>query len=63
MANWIAKVTGTAVDDADLQAALMDGQTLCVLINKLKPGAVRKIHSSKRTVLAAKFRFHLNLRS
>ena len=51
VADWIAKVTGNAVDDTDLQAALKDGQVLCVLINKLKPGSVRKIHSSKRTFL------------
>lgn len=50
VADWIAKVTGTAVDDTDLQAALKDGQALCVLINKLKPGSVRKIHSSKHAI-------------
>ena len=59
VADWITKVTGTAVDDTDLQAALKDGQALCVLINKLQPGSVRKIHSSKRTFLCLSAGVHL----
>ena len=47
-AQWITRVTGKMIHDDDLQQSLKSGETLCILINKLKSGSVRKIHSAKR---------------
>ncbi|KAF5906216.1 calponin-3-like, partial [Clarias magur] len=43
---WIEEVTGMPIGD-NFQVGLKDGVILCELINKLKPGSVRKINNSK----------------
>jgi hypothetical protein len=44
--GWIEAVTGEKFPTDDYEEALHDGILLCKLINKLKPGAVSKIHTS-----------------
>ncbi|CAH0387528.1 unnamed protein product [Bemisia tabaci] len=45
--EWIESVLGTKFPKGELyEDVLKDGQVLCQLINKLKPGAVPKINSS-----------------
>lgn len=48
--EWIATTSGRPVGAADLQSALRDGVTLCVLLNKLKPGTIRKVYTGKSAV-------------
>lgn len=50
VAEWISKVTKKVVDPNNLHSSLKSGEILCVLINKLKPGSVRKIHSAKHAL-------------
>jgi len=50
VAAWIASTTGRAVESSDLHTALRDGQTLCALMNKLKPASIRKIYTGRNAV-------------
>ncbi len=50
--NWVEAVLGERIFGGDcssdgLHAKLKDGVVLCKLINKIKPGSVRKINESK----------------
>lgn len=47
MATWIKSVTGRKVEASDLHAALRTGEVLCVLINKLQPGTVKKPYTGR----------------
>ena len=47
--DWISGLTGIAID-GPLEAALKNGETLCTLINMLKPGSVPKPHVGTRMV-------------
>lgn len=40
-------MTGKKVDATDLHASLRTGEVLCILINKLRPGTVRKPHGGR----------------
>jgi len=44
--EWIETVLGEKFPPGSYEDALQDGQMLCRLINKLKPGSVAKINSS-----------------
>ncbi|XP_043196449.1 muscle-specific protein 20-like isoform X1 [Amphibalanus amphitrite] len=55
--RWIEAVTGeTWPSDAEYGAVLRDGQVLCRLMNKLSPGAIKKINTS-----GAAFKFVENI--
>eukprot|EP01098_Paradermamoeba_levis_P012401 TRINITY_DN542_c0_g1_i4.p1 TRINITY_DN542_c0_g1~~TRINITY_DN542_c0_g1_i4.p1 ORF type:complete len:195 (-),score=68.50 TRINITY_DN542_c0_g1_i4:25-609(-) len=46
--DWILALTGSSVGTGDAFAAdLKDGSVLCNLINKIKPGSVKKINKGK----------------
>ena len=45
--DWMERVTGDRLPGGSLHAALKDGVYLCKLINKLQPGSVPKVNSSK----------------
>ncbi|KAF0979445.1 hypothetical protein FDP41_001788 [Naegleria fowleri] len=45
--SWIEAVTGEKFASKDFQESLKDGILLCKLINKIKPGAIPKINTSK----------------
>lgn len=44
--EWIESVTGEKFPTDDYEEALHDGVLICKLMNKLKPGAISKIHTS-----------------
>lgn len=47
---WINRATGATVpsdDPTDFAEALKDGQALCNLANKIKPGSIKKINKMK----------------
>ena len=44
--SWLAAVTGISLS-SDFAGSLKDGQILCMAINKIKPGTIRKIETSK----------------
>jgi len=46
--RWIEDVTGERLGNADVGDVLKDGQVLCRLINKLRPGSVSKINDSPK---------------
>lgn len=46
---WVQSMTEKQVDSADLHNSLKDGVTLCMLMNKLKPGSVRKVEFKKKS--------------
>jgi hypothetical protein len=48
--KWINAVTSKKVDSTDLHASLRTGEVLCVLINKLQPGSVRKPHTGRSAI-------------
>jgi hypothetical protein len=43
--EWLEGVSGTAWPSDDLWEATKDGRLLCEVINKIRPGAIRKINS------------------
>ncbi|KAL9642979.1 hypothetical protein ABK040_010671 [Willaertia magna] len=45
--EWIEAVTGERFASNDFQESLKDGILLCKLINKIKPGAIKKVNTSK----------------
>lgn len=46
--NWIEEITGEKFSNPDdFQASLKDGQLLCKLVNKIKPGIVKQISTQK----------------
>lgn len=44
--DWIEAVTGEKFPNSDYAESLHDGVLLCKLMNKLKPGAIAKIHTT-----------------
>ncbi|KAF7242046.1 LIM domain only protein 7 [Varanus komodoensis] len=42
--RWVEAVTGKSFGDKDFRAALENGVLLCDLINKIKPGIIKKIN-------------------
>ncbi|XP_078575324.1 calponin-3-like isoform X1 [Branchiostoma floridae x Branchiostoma japonicum] len=44
---WMGEILGEPFPDAGFQEAMKDGTLLCNLINKLEPGSVKKIKTSK----------------
>jgi hypothetical protein len=44
--SWIEQVTGEKFKSNSFHQSLKDGQLLCKLINKIKPGAIPKINNS-----------------
>ncbi|CAM9246967.1 unnamed protein product [Sphacelaria rigidula] len=46
--RWIEEVTGEPFDSGlSFAEQLQDGRKLCLLVNKIKPGAVRRVNTSK----------------
>lgn len=45
--QWIESVVGEKFSSNDFQESLKDGHLLCKLINKIKPGTIPKINTSK----------------
>ncbi len=49
--DWISAITGEEIGDSsnldEFATPLLDGSLLCLLINTLQPGSVKKINSSK----------------
>lgn len=43
---WIEGVLGKKLIGSNLREGLMDGMACCELINKIKPGTIKKIHKS-----------------
>jgi len=41
---WISKVTGSSMGDQSMAEWLKDGQVLCALANKIKPGSIQKVN-------------------
>lgn len=44
--EWVEAVIGRKLTGEPFEDAIRDGQVLCELMNKLKPGAVPKVNSS-----------------
>eukprot|EP00306_Pavlova_sp_CCMP459_P014476 CAMPEP_0185211188 /NCGR_PEP_ID=MMETSP1140-20130426/66900_1 /TAXON_ID=298111 /ORGANISM="Pavlova sp., Strain CCMP459" /LENGTH=255 /DNA_ID=CAMNT_0027779027 /DNA_START=38 /DNA_END=805 /DNA_ORIENTATION=+ len=44
--DWIQAVTGEDMSGS-LQEKLQDGKVLCTLVNKIKPGTIKKVNESK----------------
>jgi hypothetical protein len=44
--QWIEAVLGSPIKGATFREGLMDGVVVCELVNKLVPGAIKKIHRS-----------------
>ncbi len=44
--SWIETCTGVGIGE-DFQAGLKDGQLLCILVNKIQPGTIRKVETSR----------------
>ncbi|XP_034244889.1 muscle-specific protein 20 [Thrips palmi] len=44
--EWVEAIIGRKLDGEPFEDAIRDGQVLCELMNKLKPGAVAKVNSS-----------------
>jgi hypothetical protein len=44
--EWMEAVLGYRLRGATFREALMDGTAICELINKLRPGTIKKIHRS-----------------
>uniref|UniRef100_A0A3B4A1E3 Calponin-homology (CH) domain-containing protein n=1 Tax=Periophthalmus magnuspinnatus TaxID=409849 RepID=A0A3B4A1E3_9GOBI len=42
--RWIEEVTGKSFDCSDFRGALENGVLLCDLINKLKPGIIKRVN-------------------
>ncbi len=45
--DWLVKVVGEPFPSSDFHEALKDGTYLCKAMNKLQPGSVKKINTSK----------------
>jgi hypothetical protein len=45
--RWIEQVTGISFSEGDFASSLKDGQLLCILVNTIKPGTIRKVETSK----------------
>lgn len=48
VAAWVAATTGRPVDGSNLHASLKDGQTLCVLMNTLVKGSIRRFSTGRK---------------
>mmetsp|Transcript_71659 Transcript_71659/g.130954 ORF Transcript_71659/g.130954 Transcript_71659/m.130954 type:complete len:474 (+) Transcript_71659:47-1468(+) len=44
---WIEEVTGQKDDEQTFAQYLKDGQVLCSLVNAVRPGMIKKVHTSK----------------
>eukprot|EP00040_Diaphanoeca_grandis_P022206 m.118848 g.118848 ORF g.118848 m.118848 type:complete len:570 (-) comp28703_c0_seq2:56-1765(-) len=48
--QWVTHTTGKTVEPSTFHASLRSGETLCVLMNKLKPVSIRKINLPKNAI-------------
>jgi len=48
--SWVASTAGRPVDASNIHESLKDGVTLCLLMNKLKSGSIRKFSEKKKHI-------------